>query len=65
MLADKVVVFANLKPAKLAGIMSEGMVMCGQNLDHTQVECMRPHNDTPIGERVTLDGNPFGESGIS
>ena len=65
MLADKVVVFANLKPAKLAGIMSEGMVMCGQNLDHTQVECMRPHNDTPIGERVALDGNPFGESGIS
>jgi aminoacyl tRNA synthase complex-interacting multifunctional protein 1 len=29
------VVFANLKPRKLADIMSEGMVMCAGNADHT------------------------------
>jgi len=37
MLADKVIVFANLKPAKLAGIMSEGMVLCASNPEHTVV----------------------------
>lgn len=65
MLADKIIVFANMKPRKLAGIMSEGMVLCASNADHTQVELMRPSNDTPLGERVSLDGNPFGADGIT
>ena len=25
---------------------------------------MRPSNDTPLGERVTLDGAPFGDAGL-
>lgn len=55
------VVFANLKPRKLADIMSEGMVMCAGNSDHTQVELMRPPEGSVVGERVVLEGNPAGE----
>ena len=58
MLADKVIVFANLKPKKMAGVFSEGMVMCASSSDHTAVELMRPHNNSPIGERVMLEGHP-------
>ena len=66
MLADKrVIVFANMKPRKLAGIMSEGMVLCAGNAEHTQVELMRPNKDTPIGERVTLEGEMFGADGLT
>lgn len=65
MLADKIIVFANMKPRKLAGIMSEGMVLCAGNADRTTIELMRPSNDTPVGERVTLDGNPFGDEGLT
>jgi len=60
MLSDKIIVFANMKPKKLAGIMSEGMVLCASNADHTVVELMRPHKDSAIGERVTLVGPSFG-----
>lgn len=62
MLADKILVFANMKARKLAGVLSEGMVLCAGNEDHTKVEFVRPHNDTPIGERVSLEGSPFGET---
>lgn len=65
MLEDKIIVFANMKPRKLAGIMSEGMVLCASNADHTVVELMRPHNESAIGERVTLEGNLFGEAGLT
>lgn len=54
------VVFANLKPRPLAGMLSEGMVMCAQNDDHTQVELIRPPEDCTVGERVQLEGNPIG-----
>lgn len=36
-----VVVFANLKPANLKSVRSNGMVMCGSNADHTQVRSLR------------------------
>ena len=62
MLADKIIVFANMKPKKLAGIPSEGMVLCASNADHTIVELMRPPNNSVVGERVTLEGNPFEET---
>ena len=65
MLADKVIVFANMKPKKLADIMSEGMVLCASDPERTKVELMRPSNDSAVGERVTLDGNPFGDAGLT
>ena len=53
-----------MKPKKLAGIFSEGMVLCAENADHTQVELIRPTGETKVGERVTLEGNHFGDGGL-
>jgi aminoacyl tRNA synthase complex-interacting multifunctional protein 1 len=53
------VVFVNLKPRKLADIMSEGMVMCASNADHTKIELMRPPEGSVVGERIQLEGNPI------
>ena len=58
------VVFANLKPRKLAHIMSQGMVMFASNEDHTVLEMIRPPAGSKVGERVSLQGNPIG-SGFS
>lgn len=55
------VVFANLKAKKLGGVESEGMVMCGQNKEHTSVEIMRPPAGSQIGDRIQLEGHPFPE----
>ena len=52
-------VFVNLKPRKLADLMSEGMVMCASNEDHTKVELMRPPEGSVVGERIQLEGNPI------
>lgn len=38
----KVIVMANLKPRPLAGFMSNGMVVCASNADHTVVELLIP-----------------------
>ena len=51
--------FANLKPAKLAGFMSNGMVLCASSADHSKVELVRPPAGSKIGERVQLEGNPI------
>jgi tRNA-binding EMAP/Myf-like protein len=37
----KVLVAANLKPRKMAGVESNGMVFCASNDDHTIVRCVR------------------------
>jgi len=54
-----VLVFVNLKPRKLADIMSEGMVMCASNAEHTKIELMRPPEGSVVGERIQLEGNPI------
>jgi len=59
MLSGHVVVFANLKPRPLAGIMSNGMVMCASNEDHTIMELIRPPEGSKPGERIQLTGNPI------
>lgn len=51
------VVWANLKPRKLADLMSEGMVMCAGSEDKSTIEIMRPPQGAKIGERVVL-ANP-------
>lgn len=46
------VVFANLKPKKLAGDFSEGMVMCADNAEIGKVQLMRPPEGSKVGERI-------------
>ncbi|EDO08580.1 tRNA binding domain containing protein [Babesia bovis T2Bo] len=51
-----VCVLSNMKPKNLRGRVSNGMVLCVSNADHTQIELLHPANGTPIGERVTIEG---------
>jgi aminoacyl tRNA synthase complex-interacting multifunctional protein 1 len=54
---NRVAVFLlNLKPAKMRGIMSEGMIMCASTPE--LVEIIVPPEGVTIGERVTVEGYP-------
>ena len=59
----KCLVVANLKPAKLGGFKSEGMVLCAGNADHTQVEFVDVPEGAAIGERVFVSGESGDPSG--
>ncbi|XP_011203673.2 tyrosine--tRNA ligase, cytoplasmic [Bactrocera dorsalis] len=51
-----VAVLCNLKPSKMRGILSEGMVLCTSNADHTVVEpIIVPASATP-GSRLAFEG---------
>ncbi|CAM9458655.1 unnamed protein product [Discosporangium mesarthrocarpum] len=50
-----VLVVCNLKAAKLAGFMSNGMVLCASGADG-KVELVRPPLGSMIGERARVDG---------
>jgi methionine--tRNA ligase beta chain len=52
----KVVVLCNLKPAKLGGFKSCGMVLCAQSADKSTVELLEPPADAVVGERITFEG---------
>jgi threonyl-tRNA synthetase len=63
----KCLVVANLKPAKLGGFKSCGMVLCAGNEDHTKVEFVDVPVDAKNGERVFIDGEvgePMGPGGM-
>jgi aminoacyl tRNA synthase complex-interacting multifunctional protein 1 len=49
-----VVVLANLKPAKMRGIMSEGMVMCASSPE--KVEILIPPPGSAPGDLVHVEG---------
>ena len=51
-----VIVATNLKPAKLRGILSEGMVLAASNSDKTVVELVEPPKGCEIGEHVVFEG---------
>ena len=48
----EVLVWVNLKPRKLAGIMSNGMVMCASSEDKSVVELVRPPLGSKVGDRI-------------
>eukprot|EP01156_Anaeramoeba_ignava_P009807 Anaeramoba_ignava/a478239_365.p3 GENE.a478239_365~~a478239_365.p3 ORF type:complete len:189 (+),score=81.21 a478239_365:3451-4017(+) len=54
LLNQKVVVITNLKPAKLRGVLSSGMLLAASNPDHTKVEIVSPPESSEIGERICL-----------
>uniref|UniRef100_A0A1A9W3A7 Tyrosine--tRNA ligase n=1 Tax=Glossina brevipalpis TaxID=37001 RepID=A0A1A9W3A7_9MUSC len=51
-----VAVLCNLKPAKMRGILSEGMVLCTSNADHTVVEPLIVPSSTAPGTRLAFEG---------
>ncbi|CDI73780.1 multisynthetase complex auxiliary component p43, putative [Eimeria praecox] len=52
----KVVVLFNLKQKALRGFDSHGMVLCANTPDKLNVQLLEPHPDTPLGERVVVEG---------
>ena len=51
MVGKKVMVLANLKPAKLAGLISEGMILSAEN-EKGELSLMVPEKDMPSGSEV-------------
>ena len=51
MVGKKVMVVTNLKPAKLAGVMSEGMLLCAEDADGN-LSLMIPEKDMPSGAEI-------------
>ncbi len=51
MVGKKVLVLVNLKPAKLAGVLSEGMLLCAEDADGN-LALMTPEKPMPAGAEV-------------
>ncbi len=51
MVGKKVVVVANLKPAKLAGVLSEGMLLCAEDAEGN-LSLLTPEKDIPNGAEI-------------
>jgi len=55
-MSGQILVIVNMKPRKLAGFESQGMVLCGSNDDHSVVELLQPTHECKVGERIFLEG---------
>ena len=51
MVGKKVMVLVNLKPAKLAGVLSEGMLLCAED-EEGQLALMTPEKAMPAGAEI-------------
>lgn len=51
MVGKKVMVVTNLKPAKLAGVMSEGMLLCAEDAEGN-LSLMIPEKEMPSGAEI-------------
>ena len=51
MVGKKVMVLVNLKPAKLAGVLSEGMLLCAEDADEN-LALMTPEKKMPAGAEI-------------
>ncbi len=47
-----IIVLTNLKPRKLRGIESQGMLLAASNKDHTKVSLISPDQDIKVGSIV-------------
>lgn len=52
-----VALITNVKPGKLRDVVSEGLVLCASNADHTVVEPLIVPQGAKIGESVTFAGH--------
>ena len=51
MVGKKVMVLVNLKPAKLAGVLSEGMLLCAED-ENGELALMVPEKEMPSGAEI-------------
>ena len=66
-MTGKVLVFANLKPRRLAGVVSYGMLLCASTAaddGDRRVDLCRPASDAVVGDRLMIElmaGNDGGD----
>jgi methionyl-tRNA synthetase len=53
MVGKKVVLIANLKPAKLMGIESQGMILAASNKEEKRLAVVTIDADIPVGSRIS------------
>ena len=51
MTGKKVMVLVNLKPAKLAGVLSEGMLLCAEDAEGN-LALVKPEKEMPSGAEI-------------
>lgn len=56
MQGHRVCVLCNLKPRKLGGFPSNGMLLCACTADHSMGALIEPPEGAKVGERVTFAG---------
>jgi len=61
MLNRMVVVLCNLKPAKMRGVESKGMVLCSSREEPKEVEPLAVPEGSAVGDRVTVEGEKEGQ----
>jgi len=61
MLNRMVVVLCNLKPAKMRGVESKGMVLCSSRDDPREVEPLAVPEGSTVGDRVIVEGEKEGQ----
>lgn len=49
----KIIVIANLEPAKLGGVESNGMLLAAVSDDRSKVTLLTPEKDVPAGTKVS------------
>ncbi len=54
MINRKVVVLCNIKPSKLRGVVSSGMLWGATDSNHSKVELLDPPSNVKIGERIFI-----------
>lgn len=52
LIGKKIIYFSNLKPRKLKGIESQGMLLAASNSDHSEVVLIAPEKDIDNGSRI-------------
>jgi methionine--tRNA ligase beta chain len=52
LIGKKIIYFSNLKPRKLKGIESQGMLLAASNEEHSKVVLIAPEKDIENGSRI-------------
>ncbi len=52
LVGKKIIYFSNLKPRKLKGIESQGMLLAASNAEHSEVVLISPEKDIDAGSRI-------------
>lgn len=53
LVGKEIIVLANLKPAKMRGHISEGMLLCAETTDSSVCVLLKPETPVPTGTNIT------------